>query len=172
MIFPEVRMYPKIIVSVFFLSLIMSASNAFCVTDSTARAADSTHQKWWAQLNLSEDQKAKLKTLRVDMKDFRKANFEKMKSILDKSKEELLKAAPSKVVLYGYAKEMGDLHKAMSEHMADHMLKMKTILSKEQFQKLLKNNFLHGMGHPGNGPRPPHDGPHGMASPPPHDMDD
>jgi Spy/CpxP family protein refolding chaperone len=165
-------MSSKVTASVFFLSLFLIASRAFCVPDSTAHAQDSTHQKWWAQLNLTEDQKAKLKTLRADMKDFRKTNFEKMKSLLDKSKDELLKAAPSKTVLYGYAKEMGDLHKAISEKMADHMLKMKTILTKEQFQKLLSKDFWHGMGQPGKGHHPPHDGPQGMAPPPSGDMDD
>jgi hypothetical protein len=58
----------------------------------------------------------------------------------------------------------------MSEKMADHMLKMKTILTKDQFQKLLSKDFWHGLGQPGKGPRPPHDGQHGM--PPPGDMDD
>jgi Spy/CpxP family protein refolding chaperone len=168
------RIASVVYVSVF--SLFLGAFSSFCANDPPAPARDSTHQKWWAQLNLTEDQKTKLKTLRADMKDFRKANFEKMKSLLDKSKEELLKSAPSKPVLYGYAKEMGDLHKAMSEKMADHMLAMKTILTKEQFQKLLSNDFWHGMGHPGAHPgaggNPPHGGPQGMAPPPPGDMDD
>jgi Spy/CpxP family protein refolding chaperone len=130
--------------------------------DTAARARDSVHQKWWAQLNLTDDQKTKLKSLRADMKDFRKANFEKMKSLLEKSKEELLKAAPSKAVLYGYAKEIGDLHKAMSEHMADHMMKMKAILTKEQFQKFLSRDFRQGMDRPGAGPHPSHGGPGDM----------
>jgi Spy/CpxP family protein refolding chaperone len=160
------------VICVCVISLLLSASGAFCGPDSTARAGDSLHQKWWAQLNLTEDQKAKLKALRSGAKDFRKANFDKMKSLLDKSKEELLKAAPSKAVLYGYAKEMGDLHKAISEHMADQMLKMKTILTKEQFQKFLNRDFRQGMDRPGKGPHPPHDGQHGMAPPPGGDMDD
>jgi Spy/CpxP family protein refolding chaperone len=132
------------------VSLIMSASHALCTPDPSAAARDSSHQKWWAQLNLTADQQAKLKTLRAEMKDFRKANFEKMKTLLDKNKAELLKAAPSKSVLYGYAKEMGDLHKTMSEHMADHMLKMKSILTKDQFDKLLSRDMFmgpHGMRH-------------------------
>jgi Spy/CpxP family protein refolding chaperone len=144
----------------------MSASGAFCAADPAAKAADSSHQKWWAQLNLNDDQKAKLKELRAGAKDFRKANFEKMKSLLDKSKEELLKPAPNKTVLYGFAKEMGELHKAMAEHMAEHMLKVKAILSKEQFQKFMNRDFREGMGRPGAphgeaggaGPHHPHDG--------------
>ena len=77
------------------------------------------------------------------------------------AKEELLKPAPNKAVLYGYAKEMGGLHKAMAEQMADHMLKVKTILTKDQFSKLLSNE-MHPPGmremHTG-----PHDAPHGQG---------
>jgi Spy/CpxP family protein refolding chaperone len=162
----------RMIVVMCAFTLILSAADAFCGPDSTSRAGDSVHQKWWAQLNLTPDQKARLKALHSDLKDFRKANFEKMKSMLDKSKEELLKPAPSKAALYTYAQQMGDLHRAMAERMADHMLQMKTILSKEQFQKFLNRDFMRGAGGRGNGPRPPHGGPHGLGPPPPGDMDD
>jgi Spy/CpxP family protein refolding chaperone len=166
-------MRTKTIFSVVLVSLLLSTTAAFCSPDSTRAAPrDSSHQKWWAQLNLTDDQKAKLKTLRQEMRESRKANFEKMKVLLDKSKEELLKPAPNKAVLYGYAKELGDLHKAMAEHMADHMLKVKTILTKDQFTKLLSNE-MHPLGmremHKG-----PHDAPHGQGpgGGPPPDFDD
>jgi Spy/CpxP family protein refolding chaperone len=154
------------IIGVFLCLIPFGAAAATPSHDSTAAARDSVHQKWWAQLNLSSDQKAKLKDLHAGMKEFRKANFEKMKALLDKSKDELLKAAPSKTILYGYAKEMGDLHRAEAEHMADHMLKLKSILTKEQFEKLIKIGLHHG--------------PHGMDGKmhkggpggPPPDMDD
>jgi Spy/CpxP family protein refolding chaperone len=152
--FPEVCMRGKMIVCVCALSLFLNAATVFCASDSTDRARDSLHQKWWAQLNLTADQQAKLKALRSGTKDFRKANIEKMKSLLDKTKEELLKPAPSKAVLYGFAKEIGDLHKARSEHMADHMLTLKTILTKEQFQKFLSRDFHKGMGPGEKGHRP------------------
>ena len=165
-------MRTKTIFSVVLVSLLLSTTAAFCSPDSTRAAPrDSSHQKWWAQLNLTDDQKAKLKTLRQEMRESRKANFEKMKVLLDKSKEELLKPAPNKALLYGYAKEMGDLHKAMAEHMADHMLKVKTILTKDQFTKLLSNE-MHPLGmremH-----KDPHDAPHGQGpGGPPPDFDD
>jgi Spy/CpxP family protein refolding chaperone len=162
----------KLVVCMCAVSLFLGAATVAGAPDTLALSRDSIHQKWWAQLNLTEDQKAKLKALRGGAKDFRKANFDKMKSVLDKSKEELLKEAPSRDVLYGYAKEMGDLQKALSEHMADQMLKMKTVLTKEQFQKFLNRDFRQGMGPPGKGPHSPHGGPHGLGPPPPGDMDD
>jgi len=140
-------------------SMTMVSQPAFGAQDSASFSRDSTRHKMWAQLGLSEDQKAKLKDMRTSMREFRKQNFEKMKVILDKSKEELLKQNPSQSVLYGYANEMGNLHREMSKQMADHMLKIKSILSKEQFTKLLSNEFRPPMpggphGHPGHGGGP------------------
>jgi Spy/CpxP family protein refolding chaperone len=149
----------------FLLALLLGATASFAgPRDSSSSAVkDSSHQKMFEQLNLTADQKAKMKALRQEMQDLRKANMEKMKAIREKSKEELLKATPNKTVLYGYAKEMGDLHKAMSEHMADHLLKVKAVLTKEQFEKMLSKDFLKGMREQ----RMKEHGPGGM-----HDMDD
>jgi Spy/CpxP family protein refolding chaperone len=151
--------------------MMMVSPPVFGAQDSVTFSRDSTRHKMWAQLGLSEDQKAKLKDMRTTMREFRKQNFEKMKTILDKSKEELLKQTPSQSVLYGYANDMGNLHREMSKQMADHMLKLKSILSKEQFTKLLSNEFRSPMpggphGHAG------HDGPHGGGPGGPHDLDD
>jgi Spy/CpxP family protein refolding chaperone len=144
------------------LSFMMAAPPAYCAQDSASFSRDSTRHKMWAELGLSQDQQAKLKGMRKDMKEFREQNFEKMKVLLDKTKEELLKTSPNKSTLFGYAKEMGELHKAMAEHMADHMLFLKSVLTKEQFAKLLSNEFHPPMG----GGRPGH-GPHGGPGGPP-----
>jgi len=141
------------------LSMTMVSPPVFGAQDSASFSRDSTRHKMWTQLGLSEDQKAKLKDMRTSMREFRKRNFEKMKAILDKSKEELLKQAPSQSVLYGYANDMGNLHREMSRQMADHMLKLRSILSKEQFTKLLSNEFRPSMqggphGRPGHGGPP------------------
>ncbi len=150
-----------IVCSALAFFLIVGASPARCASDSASFSRDSTRHRLWAQLNLTEDQKAKLKGMRGEMREFRKQNLEKMKVVLDKSKEELLKASPSKAVLYGYAKEMGELHRAMAEHMANHMLTIKSVLTKDQFAKLLSNEFHPpmGEGHSGRGPHgPPQEG--------------
>ena len=144
-----------------------TASYAGPRDSSSAAMKDSSHQKMFEQLNLTVDQKAKMKALRQEMQDLRKANMEKMKALRDKSKDELLKAAPNKTVLYGFAKEMGDLHKAMAEHMADHLLKVKAVLTKEQFEKMLSKDFLKGMREQRMHDHGQKHGPGGM-----HDMDD
>ncbi len=144
-------------------TVMLAVPPVFSAQDSASISRDSTRHKMWTQLGLSEDQKAKLKDMRKDMREFRKQNFEKMKVLLDKSKDELLKQSPSKTALYGYAKEIGDLHREMSQKMADHMLKIKSVLSKDQFVKLLSNEFMPPMGGPRRGLE--HDGPH--QGPPP-----
>jgi Spy/CpxP family protein refolding chaperone len=167
-------MIKKILVPAFLLAFLMGATSlsAGPHDSSSVSMKDSLHQKWFAQLNLTGDQKAKMKALREEMRSLRKANREKMKALLDKSKEELLKAAPNKTVLYGIAKEMGDLHKAMSEHMADHLLKVKAILSKEQFEKMLSKDFMKGKREQGMRKGPGKDGSHGMGGHGPGEPDD
>ncbi len=130
-----------------------NTATVFAMPDSSRVAMqDSSRQKWWSELKLTADQKLKLKAIREDMQQFRKANFEKMKDLREKSKQELLKALPSKDVLYGFAKQLADQHRTMAEHMADHMLKLKGILTKEQFEKILSKDFFMGMqkDHGGN----------------------
>lgn len=162
------------VTAVLFPVLVTAVSTFAAPHDSTSAAMrDSSHQKLMDQLNLSADQKAKMKALREEMSTLRRTNMEKMKALREKSKEELLKAAPNKAVLYGYAKEMADLHKAMAEQMADHMLKVKTVLTKEQFEKMMSKDFLKGIRERRMHDAPRHGGPHGMGGPGGlHDMDE
>ena len=131
-------------------------------------AADSTSAKqgrgkeWAQELNLNADQKAKLKALRDEMKPTREASMEQMKVLRQKAKDELLKAAPSKPALDDIAKQMGAIHQHMAQKEQENLLKVKAVLSKEQFEKILMRDFERGgmqqkMGrgdHPHDG-RPP-----------------
>jgi Spy/CpxP family protein refolding chaperone len=124
--------------------------------DSAALKGKDMGNKIAQELGLNADQKTKLKALREEMKTVRKDHMEKMKALRDKSRDELLKAAPAQAVLYGYAKEMGDLHTVMAQKEADHLLKVKAVLTPEQFKKLLSKDFRHG-------PEEGEDGPHGKG---------
>jgi Spy/CpxP family protein refolding chaperone len=99
------------------------------------------HHQMWADLGLNEDQKAKLKSLFSEMKEQRKSNFEAMQAIRIKTREELLTAKPSNATLDTYAKEMGELHSVMSKNNNEHMLKVKTVLTAEQFSKLVSKGI-------------------------------
>jgi len=94
-------------------------------------------QRMARDLGLTKDQQEKIKKLHGDMKNARKDHGNQMKAIMDKSKTELLKNSPSKVVLYGLAKEMGDLRAEMAKFEVDHLLLLKAVLTPEQFHKLL-----------------------------------
>ncbi|HMD69648.1 MAG TPA: hypothetical protein VKF42_12260 [Chitinivibrionales bacterium] len=152
------------------LCLMMAVPPAQGAQDSASFSKDSTRHRIWAQLGLSESQKAKLKDMRKQSMEFRKQNFEKMKALLDKSKEELLKPSPSKSVLHGYAKELGEFHRVMAEQMADHMIALKSVLTKEQFEKLLSNELRPPMQGGPRGEGPHHGPPGGHGGPP--DLDD
>jgi Spy/CpxP family protein refolding chaperone len=116
-------------------------------------------EKMAKELGLSTQQKSQLKELRETMREAHKDQMQKMKALRDKSKEELLKPVPSKDALYAIAKESGELRRVMAEKEADHLLKVKVVLTPEQFNKLLSKDLPFGM-EPGQG------GPHGDKQPP------
>ncbi len=93
---------------------------------------------WIEELNLTKDQKEKLKALRQEMQPLREKHMESIKAVKDKIKAELEKPNLSEGILYGYAGEMGELHKQMAKDRIDHLLKVKKILSPEQFSKLIE----------------------------------
>ena len=98
-------------------------------------------------LNLNDDQQTKLKLLKLDMHKEHILHFDEVKKIRNKIKEELLKEKPSQGTLNGYAKEIGKLHGKLSEKRMAHLLKVKEVLSREQFEKILSREFHKGRSH-------------------------
>lgn len=96
------------------------------------------HHGMFADLDLTTDQKEQLKKLHEEMMVVRQKHFEQIKQVREKIKTELLKPDASQNVLYGYAGEMGELHKQMGKDHGDHLLKVKKVLSPEQFAKLVE----------------------------------
>jgi Spy/CpxP family protein refolding chaperone len=129
--------------------LFLSACAGILLTSSiafSAQPSDSTmekhHQKMMADLNLTADQKAKLQALHNGMKETGKALNEQMKGINEKVKVELLKDQPSKQVLDGYATQLADIQKQLIQKHYDHVLQVKTVLTKEQFTKHLSHEWM------------------------------
>jgi Spy/CpxP family protein refolding chaperone len=104
------------------------------------KSMDHPMKGMFADLNLTADQKAKLKVLHEAQKDTHKKVFEQMKALREQVKAELLRPQPSKQVLDGYAAQMGNLHRELAQKRADHLLQVKTILTPEQFSKLLSRD--------------------------------
>lgn len=90
-----------------------------------------------AELELTEEQKVKLKELHQEIKAARKKIFEAARDIRMKIRDELLKETPSTSQLDLYAAELGDVHKQLSKQHNDHLLKVKAVLSAEQFSKIV-----------------------------------
>jgi len=100
----------------------------------------------WAQLGLTPEQETKLKELHQKSAPARREQFKKIEEVRAKINAELLKEKPSKKVLDGYAAQMGNLHKQMNESAIDHLLKVKAILTPEQFKKFTEKGPMGGPG--------------------------
>jgi Spy/CpxP family protein refolding chaperone len=124
---------PMFIVSLLTFSL-MTLSSPFA--QEKAPVQDKPH-KMWEELGLNEDQKAKLKQMHTDNKDSFKKYGESIKNIRLKIKDELLKPNPSQSVLDNYARQLGDIHTEIAKAHQQKLLKIKGILTTEQFSKLL-----------------------------------
>lgn len=105
------------------------------------------HKGFIEELNLNDEQATQLKLLKLDMQKEHVLHFGEVKKVRNKIKEELLKEKPSQGTLNGYAKEAGKLHGKLSEKRMAHFLKVKEVLTKEQFEKLLSKEFLKDMFH-------------------------
>lgn len=92
--------------------------------------------KIWQELGLNEDQRSKIKALHEGMKEKRATDRETMKNVKKKIKEELLKDKPNRSTLTSLSKEVADLTFKKTEAWADHLLKVKEILTPEQFKKM------------------------------------
>lgn len=88
-------------------------------------------------MNLTDEQKVKLKQLHQEIKSVRDKNFENARAIRMKIKDELLKESPSSSQLDSYASELGMIHKEIAIQHNNHLLKVKAVLTPEQFSRLV-----------------------------------
>jgi Spy/CpxP family protein refolding chaperone len=138
-------MVNKIVVFSIFIAFFISFS-AMAAPDSANAVQKEKVKKIFDDLCLNADQKAKLKDLRMEMQTIRKDHNEKMKDLREKIKDEILKDSPSKSALNGFAKDIGNLRAIMAEKEYEHLLKIKLLLTPEQFKKLLSKELWQGMG--------------------------
>lgn len=144
------------------LAVMTVAVAPLCAADTTA-ASQHRGGEWLKDLNLSADQKAKLKATRDEMKPVRDATMAQMKALREKAKTELLKANPAKSVLDDLAKQMGQVHQQMAMNEQENLLKIKSILSKEQFERILSRELIQGPAQR-KGDKPGHEGRGGPGS--------
>ena len=116
------------------------------------KKGDEMHSMW-KDLNLTQDQKDQLKAAHQEMQAQRKELFQKMKDLRKTIKDEIMKDNPDQNVLNNLAEQSGALEKEATLLRFQHFLKMKGILTKEQFKKILDNDrpgfgMEEGMGGP------------------------
>ena len=93
--------------------------------------------KMIAELGLTEEQQVKLKVLRLDHQKELVQFMPQMKKMREAIRDELKKPAASRGALKKYAAELADLHEQMENLKLDHLLKVKDVLTAEQFSKLV-----------------------------------
>ncbi len=125
---------------IFSLSL-LTAVIFMLPSNSSSQENQSRPHRMWDQLGLDADQKAKLLSMHNEMQEIRKKNIEAETAVRVKIKDELTKNNPSKSVLSGYVSELGKLHDQKIQSHIDHLLQIKSILTPEQFQKVIDNQW-------------------------------
>ncbi len=90
----------------------------------------------FAELNLTPDQKTKLKALHEQGKVARTAQQEKSATLRLKIKDEFLKKTPDTMLLETYSVQSGQLATEATKARFDYLLQLKSVLTDEQFQKM------------------------------------
>ncbi|HEX2960133.1 MAG TPA: periplasmic heavy metal sensor [Chitinispirillaceae bacterium] len=101
---------------------------------------------FWSDMKLTAEQQEKLKTLHSEMQEVKKAHKGEVITIRKKIADELLKDTPSTESLDSYSKELGDLHAKMTRERYTHLLKVKQILTAEQFKAMISRENSDGPG--------------------------
>ncbi|MBN1602572.1 MAG: Spy/CpxP family protein refolding chaperone [Chitinispirillaceae bacterium] len=119
---------------------------------------------FWKDMKLTTQQQENLKTLHDQMQETRKKHKNEVKTVRKKISDELLKDTPSTADLDTYSRELGDIHVRMTQERYNHLLKVKQVLTTEQFKMMIsredcKKHYRHKgkMGSP-NGPDRKHAG--------------
>jgi Spy/CpxP family protein refolding chaperone len=92
-------------------------------------------------LGLTADQKAKHEALHKEMLPIVKEHQKTVKDIRDKMKTEFLKPAPDQYVLQGLSEQLEKANAAFAAKRLDHLLKLKAILTPDQFGKVIEMNL-------------------------------
>jgi len=104
---------------------------------SPSKSDSSRIQKKWDDLGLNQNQKDQMKALRTENKDGMKTQFEAMKALHQKIKDEFLKSNPDPAVIDSYSDQLLQIQKQMMKNRDSNLFKVKQILTPDQFKKFL-----------------------------------
>jgi Spy/CpxP family protein refolding chaperone len=103
--------------------------------------AEPSNQWMFANLNLTSDQKAKIQALNDERKAKRVDHAEEIAKIRRQISTELEKEKPDNAKLMAYAGQEADCVEKMTKQHIEQLMKLKEILTKEQFDKLLSRQW-------------------------------
>jgi len=114
---------------------------AFSLLAVPARSEMGQHGRWASDLGLTQEQQSKLLKIHNEMRDVRIKHKDSIVSVRLKIRNELAQPNPSKQVLDEYAATLGKLHTEQIQNNTEQMLKIKAILTPEQFSKLIDKGW-------------------------------
>jgi len=141
-----------------FIRTVIISVFAFSLLVSPAWSEMDQHTRWTSGLGLNQEQQSKLLKIHNEMRDIRAKNRDSIASIRLKIRNELAQPNPSKQILDGYAVESGKLHTEQIQNNSEQMLKIKAILTPEQFSKVIDKGWkgqgkgMHGRFNGKHGP--------------------
>jgi Spy/CpxP family protein refolding chaperone len=137
-------------VKLFLCAALLTAALLPCAGFADGKKGPREHsgKKMFAELGITAEQEAKLKEIHAAAAPAKKLLQSQIEVVHQKIKVELQKEKPSKSALNKYAAEMGNLHKQMNQAAIDRRLKVKAVLTPEQFGKLSERGFIGGPAGP------------------------
>jgi Spy/CpxP family protein refolding chaperone len=124
-----------------FIRTIITSVFAFSLFVSPAWSEMGQHARWTSDLGLTQDQQSKLLKIHNETRDIRVKHRESIASVRLKIRNELAQPKPSKQILDEYAVELGKMHTEQIQSNTEQMLKIKEILTPEQFSKVIDKGW-------------------------------
>jgi len=130
----------------FLCAVLLAVAFLPCAGFADGKKAPREHpgKKMFAELGITAEQEAKLKEIHEASVPTKKLYLKEIEVVRQKIKVELQKEKPSKSALNKYAAETGNLHKKMNLASIDRLMKVKAVLTPEQFNKLYERGFIGG----------------------------
>jgi Spy/CpxP family protein refolding chaperone len=125
-----------------FIRTIIISVFAFSLLVSPVWSEMDQHARWTSGLGLNQEQQSKLLKIHNEMRNIREKHRDSIVSVRLKIRNELAQPKPSKQILDGYAVELGKLHTDQIQNNTEQMLKIKEILTPEQFSKVIDKGWM------------------------------
>jgi Spy/CpxP family protein refolding chaperone len=124
-----------------FIRTFITSVFAFSLLVAPAWSEMGERAGWASDLGLTQEQQSKLLQIHNEMRDIRVKHRESIASVRLKIRNELSQPNPSKQILDGHAVELGKLHTEQIQNNTEQMLKIKVILTPEQFSKVIDKGW-------------------------------